>query len=123
MKKEAFGLAAEEQAAEHLERTHGWKVLGRRVRFKEGEIDLIMERGPEEMASGHAPLVFVEVKGRRSFSFGAAVESVTVEKVRRIRRAVGRWRAESGDFREGELLLVTMEWREGKLTIEEIPME
>lgn len=115
MDRAAFGLQSEEDAAEYLERKHGWKVLARRVKFREGEIDLIMER-PEG-------LVFVEVKARRSFTFGAAVESVTAEKVRRIRRAIGKWRTQSGDFREGELLLVTMEWRKGVLTLEEVPME
>jgi len=115
MDRAAFGLQSEEDAAEYLERKHGWKVLARRVKFREGEIDLIMER-PEG-------LVFVEVKARRSFTFGAAVESVTAEKVRRIRRAIGKWRTQSGDFREGELLLVTMEWHAGKLTVEEVPME
>ena len=111
----AFGLSSEEQAAEHLTRVHGWTVLARRVRFREGEIDLIMER-PDG-------LVFVEVKARRSFTFGAAVESVTAEKVRRMRRAIGKWRAVSGDLRSGELLLVAMEWRGGKLSVEEVPME
>lgn len=116
MDRAAFGLQSEQEAAEYLERKHGWKVLARRVKFREGEIDLIM-------VTGEGRLVFVEVKARRSFTFGAAVESVTVEKVRRIRRAIAKWRAQSGDFREGELLLVTMEWHGGKLTIEEVPME
>lgn len=111
-----FGLSSENQAAEYLERVHGWRVFARRVRFREGEIDLIME-------TGEGRLVFVEVKARRSFTFGAAVESVSAEKIRRIRRAIGKWRAQSGDFREGELLLVTMEWHGGKLTVEEVPME
>ncbi len=111
-----FGLASENQAADYLVQTHGWRVLARRVRFREGEIDLIMETDERR-------LVFVEVKARKSFTFGAAVESVTPEKVRRIRRAIGKWRSQSGDFREGELLLVTMEWHGGKLTVEEVGME
>lgn len=115
MNKDEFGLAAENQAAEYLEREHGWRVLARRVRFREGEIDLIMERP--------GGLVFVEVKARRSFTFGAAVESVTRAKVQRLRRAIGKWRAGSGDFREGDLLLVTMEWRDGKVEVEEVPLE
>lgn len=116
METSDFGLAAENQAAEYLTRTHGWRVLARRVRFREGEIDLIME-------TGEGRLVFVEVKARRSFTFGAAVESVTPEKVRRMRRAIGKWRTQSGDFRPGELLLVAMEWRGGKLTVEEVELE
>jgi putative endonuclease len=115
MDRAAFGLQSEQEAADYLVRVHGWKVLARRVRFREGEIDLIMER-PEG-------LIFVEVKARRSFTFGAAVESVTAEKVRRLRRAIAKWRVQSGDWREGELLLVAMEWHGGKLTVEEVPME
>ena len=48
---------------------------------------------------------------------------MTPEKVRRLRRAIGKWRAQSGDFREGMLLLVAMEWRGGKLTVEEVELE
>ncbi len=111
-----FGLQSELEAANYLVRVHGWQVLAQRVRFREGEIDLIMEK-PE------GRLVFVEVKARRSFTFGAAVESVTAEKMRRIRRAVAKWRMRSGDGRAGELLLVAMEWHRGVLSVEELPME
>jgi putative endonuclease len=116
MNTQSLGVLGEDLAADYLVQKHGWQVLARRVRFREGEIDLIM-------LTGEGRLVFVEVKARKSFTFGAAVESVMPEKVRKIRRAIGKWRAQSGDFREGELLLVTMEWRGGVLTVEEVGME
>jgi len=111
-----FGLEAEAMAAQHLEVVRGWRLLASRVRFREGEIDLVMEQ-PNGL------LAFVEVKARRSFTFGAAVESVTPQKVRRIRKAVAKWRVQSQDWREGELWLAAMELREGKMQIEMVPME
>ena len=111
-----FGWEAEQQAAAYLSTQYGWRVLAQRVRFREGEIDLIMEK-PKGV------LVFVEVKARKSFTFGAAVEAVTAEKVKRLKRAIGKWRVASGDFREGELLLVAMEWHKGDLSVDEVPLE
>lgn len=95
MDKKLFGEWCEEIAARYLESVLGWRVLERRVRFREGEIDLICEVDGE--------LRFVEVKGRRSEKFGSVVEAVTAEKVRRLRRVVARWRLERGEGRAGVL--------------------
>lgn len=112
-----FGRKIEAVAGQYLESVKGWRVLERRARFREGELDLIAETPQGELR-------FVEVKGRRSLRFGGVVESVTTEKVRRLRRAVYRWRERSKDRRPGALyflgILVT---KEGPLTIEEHLLE
>ena len=108
-----LGKEMEVLAAKYLETVRGWRVLARRVRFREGEIDLIMETPSGELR-------FVEVKGRRSKLFGDVRESVTAKKVQRLRRAIGRWRAESKDRRPGQLFFVGIfEEANGVLSVDE----
>ena len=102
MKKEDLGLWAENRVAGLLEEK-GYRILERRVRFREGEIDLIAERD--------GSLLFVEVKARRSRTFGDVVESVTAQKVLRLRRAISKWRMRRGDGRPGRLVFVGL-WKE-----------
>ncbi|MBT4631826.1 hypothetical protein HOH67_04965 [Candidatus Peregrinibacteria bacterium] len=89
----AFGEWCEGRALEYFE-DRGWVFLDRRVNFREGEIDLIFI-----CDSG---LRFVEVKGRRGRRFGSVVESLTTQKLRRLKRAEFRWRQGLRDFRPGE---------------------
>ena len=63
-----------EQRAELLLRLKGYRILARRFRSHQGEIDLIARRG--------RVIAFVEVKYR--LSAGAAVESVLERQQRRI---------------------------------------
>ncbi|MFA6023953.1 MAG: YraN family protein [Candidatus Gracilibacteria bacterium] len=109
---ENFGLEMEERAARYLETVRGWRLLEKNVRFREGEIDLIME------ASGG--LRFVEVKARRNEKFGGVVESVTTRKIQRLRKAIYRWRERSGDCRFGQIYFVgILVSPRGEFTIEE----
>ena len=62
---------------------HGYTVLARNWRRREGEIDLIVGR------SGR--VVFCEVKARRSVAFGQPAEAVTRQKQLRIRRVAAQW--------------------------------
>ena len=71
----AVGDLAEGLAARFLEQ-QGLKVLTRNFRCRGGEIDLICRNGKT--------LVFVEVRRRRSASFGGAGASITRSKQRRI---------------------------------------
>lgn len=82
------GAAAEALAACHLER-HGLRVLARNVRCRGGEIDLVCRDA--------ATLVFVEVRRRRSGSFGGAAASITASKQRRIILAARHYLATHGD--------------------------
>ena len=74
---------------------HGYEVLARNWRCREGELDLVVSRDRR--------VVFCEVKTRRGTGFGLPAEAVTGEKQRRLRRLASRWLGEqppSGRFAE-----------------------
>jgi putative endonuclease len=75
--RRSLGLAAEAEAAAFLERA-GLRVMGRNVRFPEGEIDLVCFDGPV--------LVFVEVKCRRAGWDDTPAAAVSWRKRRRLVR-------------------------------------
>ncbi len=85
--RRALGAAGETAAARwYLD--HGYEVLARNWRCREGELDLVVRR--ERM------LVFVEVKARRTDRFGLPAEAVTPIKQRRLRALAMRYLAETG---------------------------
>ena len=80
-------LAADRYAAD------GYDILDRNWRCADGELDLVVARG--------GVVVFCEVKTRRSDTFGAPFEAVTLTKQRRLRRLARQWLAEHrGHHRE-----------------------
>jgi putative endonuclease len=74
-RRQALGRAAEQAAAEHLQRT-GLTVLERNVRFRAGELDLVCRDG--------AVVVFVEVKCRRAGWDDTPAAAVAWSKQRRL---------------------------------------
>ena len=72
---QARGFDAEARALELLRR-HGLRPVDRNVRFKAGEIDLIMRDGVE--------WVFIEVRSRGQARFGGAAASVGWRKQQRL---------------------------------------
>jgi len=70
-----LGAFGERVAAAHLE-AKGYRIRERNFRTREGEIDLVAERG--------GTLVFVEVRTRRGDAAGSAAESVTAAKATHI---------------------------------------
>jgi putative endonuclease len=72
-----------EDAAAALYRRHRFRVVDRNWRCSEGEIDLVVARGPL--------IVFCEVKARRTRHFGEPSEAVGVRKQQRLSRLAGRW--------------------------------
>jgi putative endonuclease len=76
--RQRAGDAAEAAACAKLEAA-GCRILGRNVRYREGEIDIV--------ADDRGTLVFVEVRMRRSDLFGGAGGSVDFFKRRRLVRA------------------------------------
>ncbi len=77
---------------------HGYRVLDRNWRCRDGEIDLVLCR--------NRTVVFCEVKTRTTDRFGTGAESVSVAKQRRIRRLAGRWLAQEGPSRVGRAVEV-----------------
>jgi putative endonuclease len=72
------GEAAESLAANYF-RVRGLEILGRNLRCKAGELDLV--------CIDDGVLAIVEVRQRESSQFGGALASVTSAKQRRIIRA------------------------------------
>jgi putative endonuclease len=83
--RNALGRAGEDTAATWYE-DHGYEVLERNWRRREGEVDLIARKG--------RTVAFCEVKTRTSDAFGTGAESVLPARQRRIRRLASRWLAE-----------------------------
>jgi len=77
------GLRAETMATLLL-RLKFYKILARRYRIREGEIDIIARRGDV--------IAFVEVKARAVMD--DAMTAITPEKQRRFSRAAARWISE-----------------------------
>lgn len=77
--RKRLGASGERIARRYLEGL-GWRMLAANFRCPQGEIDLIAEEPVEE---GEI-LVFLEVKTRRSQTFGAPIEAVTAQKQKRL---------------------------------------
>ncbi|MGO1790163.1 MAG: YraN family protein [Micrococcaceae bacterium] len=82
MTRQRLGRDGEEWAVGVL-RSRGYLILARNWRGNEGELDLICVEG--------GAVVAVEVKTRRSNSFGHPAEAVTPNKLRRIERLLLSW--------------------------------
>jgi putative endonuclease len=78
------GAARETQARGVLERA-GQRTLGCNVRYRVGELDLVM--------LDREVLVFVEVRYRREHDFGGALASVTQSKQAKLARAAASFLA------------------------------
>lgn len=76
-----------EDLAEQVLLKAGMVIIDRNWRCREGEIDLIALDDEQ----GESTLVFCEVKLRRGTGFGDPLESITAEKVRRLRRTAAAW--------------------------------
>ena len=87
----ATGARAEAVASQYLE-NRGLRLVTRNYRCRAGELDLVMEHGPE--------LVIVEIRYRRSPTPVHPAESITRGKQRRILRAAESFLAVHGDYEE-----------------------
>ena len=74
----SIGVLYELKAARYLRR-QGCRVIARRYRAADGEIDLIARDGDT--------LAFIEVKARPDARLGSGVDAVTADKRRRVRNA------------------------------------
>ncbi|MEZ5141336.1 MAG: YraN family protein [Acidimicrobiales bacterium] len=84
--RQALGAHGEALAARWYEE-HGYEVLARNWRCRDGELDLVVRR--------NRTIVFCEVKTRTTTAYGTPGEAVTHAKRQRIRRLAARWLEES----------------------------
>jgi len=84
--KTEFGMVGEERACQWA-RERGWDILGRNYRTRRGEVDVIAKDG--------ACYVFLEVKTRRSRTFGGGAEAVDFRKRQRVTTAAAQWLAQN----------------------------
>ncbi len=85
--RQRLGRAGEEAAVEAL-RARGYRIVGRNVRLRGGELDVIAEEA--------GTIVFVEVKARRSSAFGTPAEAVGPRKQRTLCHLAMRYLAGRG---------------------------
>ncbi len=85
-----LGRWGEGHAVRYLER-EGYQVIARNWRRREGELDLVALHG--------STLVFVEVKTRRTNSFGSAEESIDLRKQAQLAQIAQRYLDEHPDLR------------------------
>lgn len=77
MNRRQLGASGEQIAAKFLSE-RGYEIIGRNVRFRAGELDLVARDGET--------LVFVEVKTRLSNRVGTGEEAITLTKQRQLAR-------------------------------------
>jgi putative endonuclease len=80
--KHALGRAGEQLAADYLQ-DNGLAVLARNWRCRLGEIDIVGTDG--------RTVVFCEVKTRSGVDYGAPLDAVSPDKVRRLRELAKAW--------------------------------
>lgn len=81
-RRRALGASGEEAVASwYVE--HGYVIVDRNWRCREGELDLIVRDG--------RAFVFCEVKTRTTDAFGTGAEAVNRVKQDRLRRLAARW--------------------------------
>ncbi|QYG95482.1 YraN family protein [Iamia sp. SCSIO 61187] len=87
----------------------GWEVLDRNWRAgRTGELDLVLRR--------RRAIAFVEVKTRRTATFGLPAEAVTPAKQARIRRLAAAWMAEN-EVRADELRFDVVAILDGQIEV------
>jgi putative endonuclease len=83
----AFG----EQSVVDFLLAQGNSIVDRNWRIREGEIDIVAQRGDGSFA-------FVEVKTRSSMAFGHPLEAISREKAYRLQRLALAWLAVNKSF-------------------------
>ncbi len=105
MNAHELGRRGERRAA-WFYRLRGYRIVARNVRFRRGEIDLVVRRG--------ATLVFVEVKARRSLAGGEGYAAVGHAKQLQLVRLAGEYLAShphGGEIRYDVISIHRARWR------------
>lgn len=109
-KRRELGQTGEDAVAAWYER-HGYEVVARNWRCREGELDLIVRH--------ERVFVFCEVKTRSSTAFGAPVEAVGRTKQARLRRLAARWLQDGAPLRAKEIRFDVASVLDGQIEIVE----
>ncbi len=83
MKNQILGALGEDLVARHIQ-ARGYKLIERNWRIKSGEVDLIAI-SPENIT------VFIEVKSRRSRTYGDPLDAIRASKAARLQRLALAW--------------------------------
>ena len=75
-----------EQLADNYLTKHGYQIIGRNFRLRNGEIDVIAIENPEGLPKDKT-LVFIEVKTRTTEDFGTPLEAITYYKLKALIRS------------------------------------
>ncbi len=76
--KKQLGKHGEERAARYLQKK-GYKIIKTNYYTRYGELDIVCEKKGE--------IIFVEVKTRRTTTYGTPEESITYQKMQHIKKA------------------------------------
>ena len=87
----------------------GYTPLAHNIRTREGEIDLVFLDYSSSYPSGHPEIVFVEVKARKSTSFGTPAEAITSRKIEKILKVI---------FKLGKTFSQSSHWRLDALSVQ-----
>ena len=85
---QSIGAFGEEKVSEYL-LAHGYEIIERNWRIREGEIDIVA-------LSTKGVFSFIEVKTRSSVAFGHPFEAINNEKAHRMQRLALAWLATHG---------------------------
>ena len=89
MKRRDTGIQGERIAADFLIRK-GYRILETNFRCPEGEIDIVARDGDY--------LVFIEVRTKKSLSFGSPEESITPAKMKKLRDTAASYQQTHDDL-------------------------
>jgi len=109
-----LGDFGERVAAAHLE-AKGYRILATRFRVREGEIDIVAQRG--------GLVVFAEVKTRRGDALGSAAEAIDGRKAQRlvtVAEAFGQQHPELPPERRIDLIAIDLDGAGRVLSVQHI---
>ena len=89
MRRRDTGILGEKLASDFLIKK-GYRILEVNFRCTHGEIDIVAAHGD--------CLVFIEVRAKRSLSFGSPEESITPAKIARLRATADYYRQTHNDL-------------------------
>lgn len=114
MTTSAIGQRGEQIAAILLERL-GYSIIDRHVVDRWGEIDIVAQRD--------SITYFIEVKWRRTQTYGAALESITPQKLKRLKTSILRYVQKHSNIGQFYLLFVFLQGAPGSIHCTILPME